>query len=48
MKTAGVNLGALPLQCETRSLIQALNSKYLFGLDGGGVLNHGPDVKEQD
>ena len=25
MKTAGVNLGALPLQCETRSLIQALN-----------------------
>ena len=25
MKTAGVNLGTLPLQCETRSLIQALN-----------------------
>ena len=25
MKTAGVNLGALPPQCETHSLIQALN-----------------------
>ena len=25
VKPAGVNLGALPLQCKTRSLIQALN-----------------------
>ena len=25
MKCAGVNLGALPLECETRSLIQTLN-----------------------
>ena len=28
MKTAGVNLGALPPQCETYSLIQALNSFF--------------------
>ena len=25
-----------------------LSSKYLFGLDGGGVLNHGLDVKEDE
>ena len=30
MKTAGVNLGALPLQCKTRSLIQALNTSPLI------------------
>ena len=32
MECAGVNLGALPLECKTDSLIQTLNSFHGFSL----------------
>ena len=43
VKPAGVNLGALPLQCKTRSLIQALNT-YLLSETMRATGSHIPSI----